>query len=130
MTSTLTLIQLSDPHLSRAWPFFRGNWRRLMPELEALRPDAIVVSGDLSVDGASAEEDLALAADEIARLPAPLIKAICGNHDIGEPSPENAAGETIDAERRARFQRHFGPEWWEAELGPWVLLGINSMLPG
>ena len=125
-----TIIQISDPHLSRNRPFFLGNWQRLVTELQHAPPDGIVVSGDLSVNGAEEEDELAAAAIEIDRLPSPLVRSIAGNHDIGDEPPGTAAQQTIDDHRRARFRRYFGPEWWLIEIGRWSLIGINSMLCG
>jgi Icc protein len=76
------LVQLSDLHIGG-----KENGMDPIPRLEAVieavralpnRPDAILVSGDLTDDGA--EAGYRLAREMLARLEAPLI-VIPGNHD-------------------------------------------------
>jgi 3',5'-cyclic AMP phosphodiesterase CpdA len=124
----LTIIQISDLHLSRTHGFFNANWREVLRRIQISASEQVIVSGDLTVDGADSADDLAWAAAELARLGGAAL-CIPGNHDCGEEF-EGAHGQRIDATRRNRWIEHFGVEWWFRELGNWRLLGLNSQLLG
>ena len=128
----VTVIQFSDPHLSRTHGFFNANWRRLMSRLQSATPALVVVSGDLTVDGADSADDLTWAAAELARIRVSPWVCIPGNHDIGEESVAAAQGhgQTIDAARRERWIDQFGHDCWVREVGTWRLIGLNSQLFG
>lgn len=55
------IAQISDTHLSEQKPFFVENFRRIGAALRADRPDLVLNSGDISLDGAAGEADLAAA---------------------------------------------------------------------
>ncbi|HEY1854422.1 MAG TPA: metallophosphoesterase, partial [Solirubrobacterales bacterium] len=115
------LIQLSDPHIGAEW----GNAEpraRLRAAVEAVaalpdRPDAVVVSGDLTDHGEPAEYEVVREA--LAALGAPLF-VLPGNHDA-----------------RGRLRRAFdlpgeGEERidYSADLGPLRLIALDSTIPG
>jgi 3',5'-cyclic AMP phosphodiesterase CpdA len=125
-----TIIQISDPHLSRTHGFFNHNWRALMPRLASAAPALVVVSGDLTVDGADSVDDLAWAAAELERIRASPWVSLPGNHDIGEEQRDVAHGQTIDPKRCDRWIDRFGHDWWVREAGAWRLIGIDSQLLG
>ena len=56
---TVRIAQISDTHLSRGRPFFIGNFERIADDLRLRKPDIVINSGDLSLDGADVEDDLA-----------------------------------------------------------------------
>jgi 3',5'-cyclic AMP phosphodiesterase CpdA len=89
----------------------------------------VVVSGDLTVDGADNQDDLAWAASELTRLGARSVLSLPGNHDVGEEC-ETTHAQVIDDVRRQRWLEHFGADWWTCEAANWRLLGINSQLLG
>lgn len=121
---------ISDTHLSRARPFFHANWELLLAELaEAPPPDLFIVTGDVALDGPVREDDLAFAAAQLNRLPAPW-HAIPGNHDIGSNPPDLRGEHVVDEALRGAWQRHFGPDWWSLDLGDWRLIGLNALIPG
>lgn len=123
------IVQVSDTHLSRKRAYFHDNWRVFTELMAADPPDLIVNSGDLSLDGADDEDDLAFARAEHDRLAAPWI-AIPGNHDIGESSLAVRLDQPVNAERIARWQRLVGPQWWCRDIGAWRLVGIDTSLMG
>ena len=45
------IIVISDPHLSPTHGFFWDNWCRACEVANGLSPDAVVVSGDLCING-------------------------------------------------------------------------------
>lgn len=127
----LRLVQISDTHLSRRRPFFQHNWELLIAILAESAPDLVVCTGDMSVDGADFEDELAFAAEQFRRIKTKVL-FVPGNHDVGNSLPDVRGGETvITAARRGAYLRHFGPDFWIEDIGrDWRLVGLNSMLPG
>src|SRR5512139_2788051 len=104
---TFRIVQISDTHLSDAKPFFVDSFVRVGEALRAARPDLVLNSGDISLDGASSDDDLASARALHDRLDLPL-RFLPGNHDLGESQDSPSHGQaTIDAPRRARYGAHF-----------------------
>jgi len=98
--------------------------------LAALQPDLVVNTGDLTLDGASREDDLvaALGLHEALSLP---VRFIPGNHDVGEC--QDAPGKdvpTINAEARDRYVRLFGADYWQLDVPGWRIIAINVQLLG
>lgn len=124
------IAQISDTHLSDAKPFFVDNFIRIGEALRESRPDLVVNSGDISLDGADEESDLAAARVLHDGLGIPL-RFLPGNHDLGDCQDAPAHGEaTIDAARRDRYVKHFGPDWWWFDVPGWRVVGIDSQLLG
>ena len=132
---TFRIAQISDSHLSDHKPFFVDNFVRIGEALRADRPDLVLNSGDITLDGAASdakrgESDLAAARALHDGLELPM-RFLPGNHDIGDCQDAPAHGEgTIDAARRARYLRHFGADWWSFDVPGWRLLGVNAQLLG
>ncbi len=123
------LVLISDTHLSRTHPLFFYNWAVTRDWIADARPDLVLSLGDVSLDGAHREDDLACARAEYDRLGVPWA-AIPGNHDVGNNLPDLRGEATVDAERVARYRRHFGPDWWRRDLGDWSFIGLNGLLLG
>jgi 3',5'-cyclic AMP phosphodiesterase CpdA len=125
------LVQISDPHLSLRRPFFQHNWEVLVEHLAAAKPDLIVCSGDMTIDGADHASELDFAAAQFRRLGSAVL-CVPGNHDIGNSLPDVRGGETvITAARRAAYRRRFGDDFWTRDVAEsWRLVGLNAMLPG
>ena len=49
------IIVISDPHLSPTHGFFWDNWCRACEVANRLAPDAVIVSGDLCINGPDSE---------------------------------------------------------------------------
>lgn len=122
------ILQLSDPHLSPRSPLFRENVAIIRRLAEADPPDLVVVTGDLSLDGADRDEDLAFAAEMIAAFPAPVL-ALPGNHDTGT-DPRLSNRQPVDDARLDRWRRHCGPGFGVVELPGWRVVGLNSEVMG
>ncbi len=124
------IAQISDTHLSEQKPFFVENFRRIGAALRADRPDLVLNSGDISLDGAAGEADLAAARALHDALDLP-IRYLPGNHDLGDCQAAPAHGEgAIDTVRRDRYLRHFGADFWSFDVPGWRVLGINAQLLG
>ena len=127
--AAITIVQVSDTHLSRTHAYFHDNWTVFVDEMHRLRPDLVVHSGDVSFNGPDAPEDIAFAREEMGRLPCPFV-AIPGNHDVGEPPSNTRLKQPIDERRRAVWHRHYGPDWFVRDIGDWRLVGLDSELIG
>jgi len=125
---TFTLAQISDTHLGAGTPLFRANFDRVATALHGLRPDVLVHTGDVSLDGADQEADLAFATAAHARLPGPML-CVPGNHDVGD-HPDRAPRQPVDDVRLDRFRRHMGADRWVLDRDGWRLLGLNSQVMG
>jgi len=123
-----TILQISDAHLSPRSPLFRANLDGLRRLAETAAPDLIVATGDLSLDGADRDEDLALAAELHRAFPAPLL-AVPGNHDVGS-HPHTMPHQPVDAVRLARFRTHLGDGHGVVDLPGWRIVALNSEVMG
>ena len=127
---TFRIAQISDTHLSDAKPFFVDNFVRIGEALRASKPDLVLNSGDITLDGASREGDLAAARVLHDALGLP-VRFLPGNHDLGDSQDAPGHHESpIDAERRARYLAHFGPDWWSFDVPGWRVLGLDAQLLG
>ncbi len=125
-----TIAQISDTHLSDEKPFFVDNFVRVGEALRKSRPDLVLNSGDITLDGASSEADMAAARLLHDGLDLPM-RFLPGNHDLGDSQDSPSHGEgTIDDERRRRYVSYFGPDWWWFDVPGWRVLGINAQLLG
>ena len=127
---TFRIAQISDTHLSDTKPFFVDNFVRVGEALRATKPDLVLNSGDITLDGASRESDLA-AARVLHDSLGLAVRYLPGNHDLGDS--QDAPGHhksPIDADRHARYLAHFGPDWWSFDVPGWRVLGLNAQLLG
>src|SRR5437764_11421197 len=121
MTRPFLLLQLSDPHIGAEWadgdPV--AGLAATVESVRALRvrPDAVLVSGDLADHATDAEYEQVR--ELLAPLKAPLF-VLPGNHD----------------DRRA-LHRHFGvpgadgePVQYSMDLGPLRLVVLDTTRPG
>jgi len=123
------IIQISDTHLGHDRRWFVPNFEAMRAIIASRRPDLVVNTGDISLDGAGSEDDLAFARRCHDGLPVPW-RAVPGNHDLGDNPWSPGLGQPIDNERLARYRRHFGEDSWILEAGGWVLVGVNAQLLG
>jgi 3',5'-cyclic-AMP phosphodiesterase len=120
MARPFLLAQLSDPHIGADWAggdpiaAFASAIETILSM--PVRPDALLVSGDLSEHAANAEYE------HVRELLAPLgvpVYVLPGNHDD-----------------RATLRRHFGmpgtagePVQYSADLGPIRLVVVDTTIP-
>jgi 3',5'-cyclic AMP phosphodiesterase CpdA len=122
------LVQISDTHLSPRHGCFQDNFDTLLGWLAADPPDLIVVTGDLSLDGADSAEDLAHARAQLGRLPARCLM-LPGNHDVGDYAALGGK-QPVDEVRLARWAREMGPDRFVEDVPGWRLIGLNSQILG
>ena len=58
----MRVVQITDTHLSRGKAHFADNWAPLARWIDAQRPDLVIHTGDVTVDGAAVDDDMAYAA--------------------------------------------------------------------
>jgi 3',5'-cyclic AMP phosphodiesterase CpdA len=127
---TFRIAQISDTHLSGTKPFFVDNFVRVGEALRESKPDLVLNSGDITLDGASREGDLAAARVLHDALGLP-VRYLPGNHDLGDSQDAPGHHESpIEAERHAQYLAHFGPDWWSFDVPGWRVLGLNAQLLG
>ena len=123
------IIVISDPHLSPTHGFFWDNWCRACEVANRLAPDAVIVSGDLCINGPDSDAEVAFARRALGRLKPP-VHAIPGNHDVGDEPPGQEADQIIDAHRLRRWLTVFDADRFAFDAGGWRVLGINAQLLG
>lgn len=122
----MRIVQITDTHLSPTKSHFNSNWAPLVAWIEEQKPDLIIHTGDLTVDGADMEADLAFCRERIAELTAPVL-SLPGNHDIGHLPGSH---QPVNMQRLKRWRDHFGPDYWAKDLGDWRIIGLNSLIIG
>lgn len=124
---TITIVQVSDTHLSETHAYFIDNFRVFEAEMAELRPDLIVHTGDVSFNGPACPGDLVFARGQLDRLAAPVL-ALAGNHDIGEAPGHSRLNQPINDQRIAAWRSAVGPLYWHRDIGAWRLIGLDTAL--
>jgi 3',5'-cyclic AMP phosphodiesterase CpdA len=122
----MRLIQISDTHLSPGKTHFADNWPPLAAWIAAERPDLVIHTGDVTVDGADVEQDLQHAAELMRRLDVPF-RSVPGNHDVGDVGHPR---QPVTDERLARWRVYFGADRWFEDVEGFRLIGLDAMLLG
>lgn len=124
------VLQISDTHISRERPFFVPNVEAILGHVAATRPDLVVNTGDVALDGVARPDDLAFARELHDRLAVPY-RAIPGNHDIGDnPYPGRAPKQPVTAATLAVWRALFGHDWWSLDIPGWRFVALNAQLLG
>ena len=123
------LIQISDPHVSFQRGFFVENFRTALSLAKTAAPDLLVISGDLTIDGADSAQDLAFCRHLVsASDTGPAL--IPGNHDVGEEPGAIHTGQPVSEARLARWHSQIGPDRFSTPVGQWRAIGLNAHLFG
>lgn len=120
---------LSDLHLSPTHGFFWENFRRAAAAVDAAGVEAVVVNGDLCINGPDSDEEMIFAAHALGQLRTPVL-ALPGNHDVGDEPPGQDPNQLIDAQRLERWATSFGADRFVRDLGAWRVIGVNAQLFG
>ena len=123
------IVILSDIHLSPTHGFFWENWCVARDFAEAAKADAVIVNGDLAINGPDSDAEIAFAATALGSLRA-RVMALPGNHDVGDEPPGQDPDQIIDADRLARWNNSFVIDRWTLDAGGWLLVGVNAQLFG
>ena len=122
----MRLIQISDTHLSPGKAHFADNWPPLARWIAEQRPDLVIHTGDVTVDGADVEADLRHSAELMRSLGA-RFRAVPGNHDVGDAGSDR---QPVNDERLLSWRTHFGPDGWVEDVENYRLIGLNALLLG
>ncbi len=122
----MKIVQISDTHFSPSKPHFNGNWEPVRRWIESVKPDLVVHTGDLTIDGADREDDIVFSMALLDELDLPVL-LVPGNHDVGHMPGSH---QPINDERIARWRCLAGPDRFAKDVGGWRLIGINSLLVG
>lgn len=125
---TVRIAQISDTHLSPDKPFFRSNFELVAEDLRQRRPDIIINTGDLALDGADSDADLLLAKELHDNIGIDC-RVLPGNHDVGDHL-DVARRQPVAPERLDRYRRIIGPDTWSMDMPGWRLLGLNALTLG
>jgi len=113
-----SFVQLCDPQLGHNdYEQDKTHFRQAVEQINALRPDLVIICGDLVNDAKdeNAWKDF-LAIESALKMPCYCVP---GNHDIGnECSPE----------LRAAFQKRFGKDYQSIELHGYTFVLTNTQL--
>ena len=123
------IVVLSDLHLSPTHGFFWENWCVARAFADVAGADAVIVNGDLAIDGPDSDAEIAFAARALSGLRPPVV-AVPGNHDVGDEPPGQDPRQIVDDARLARWDRAFGADRFVLDAGGWRLVGVNAQLFG
>ncbi|MBO9134985.1 MULTISPECIES: metallophosphoesterase family protein [Rhizobium] len=117
---------IADPHIGAKTDDFVANWNAAVAHVNDLDVAFTIVLGDLTLDGANLEADLAFARQSLDTLRRPVL-VLPGNHDVGDIS--RASRQPASRERLERWNRHLGADRWICDDIPgWRLIGIDSQV--
>lgn len=122
----MKVIQITDTHFSPSKTHFNGNWAPLLAWLEQEKPDLIIHTGDLTVDGADKADDITFSLELMRQASAPML-IVPGNHDVGHLPGSH---QPVDAVRLARWNELVGADRFIHDIEGWRLIGFNSLLLG
>jgi 3',5'-cyclic AMP phosphodiesterase CpdA len=125
----LHLVQVADLHLGADHEHHLDNWHKVVAWIRGERPDVVVVNGDLVMNEPDRDADHAFARTQVDRLGIPC-RFLPGNHDVGDNVLSGRMPQRIDAERVARFRRHYGEDHWAFAAAGWQFVGMNAQLFG
>ncbi|MCS6915279.1 MAG: metallophosphoesterase [Myxococcales bacterium] len=120
----LRVVQLSDIHIGkRHQRRLEQNLERVLADVNALRPDVVLITGDV-VDRGGNGAQLRRAQQMLLRIQAPLL-VVPGNHDHGF-GPKALFG-TGSSKGYLTFARGFHPyPLFTVTLGGWDFIGFDS----
>jgi len=123
----MKIIQISDTHISHLGGSTADNARMVVDFVNALEPDFVVHTGDVTILDPDEDRDRAAAKEILAGIEAPSA-VLPGNHDVGEPGDEPFGDRPVTSARVAAYRAHFGDDRLVAEVGDWAVVGVNSEL--
>jgi 3',5'-cyclic AMP phosphodiesterase CpdA len=123
------IVFLSDLHLSPVHGFFWPSFRTARDAADAAGAEAVVVNGDLCINGPDSDAEMAFAARALAGFATPVLP-LPGNHDVGDEPPGQDPNQIIDEARLARWDAAFGTDRFVRDVGAWRIVGVNAQLLG
>lgn len=121
---TVRIAQISDAHLGASRDPFGPNFDLAAQHIRDARPDLLLATGDLSLDGADSDADLAAAWARHAAIGVEW-RAVPGNHDVGDEATLGGR-QPWNGARAARWATVAGPRCWLHDLPGWRLIGLDT----
>ena len=122
----MRLIQISDTHHSVEHKDFASNCDVIGAAVAAHKPDLIINTGDIAMNGCICAPDFELARSWHQALGVPVL-CVPGNHDVGD-RPEIRVDQVIDDARINVFKAYAGADRWTHDSPGWRFIGLNAML--
>jgi 3',5'-cyclic AMP phosphodiesterase CpdA len=110
-------IHVGSPRSFRFAPAFNDNWKTAREQIVALKPDLLLVGGDLTRDGNLHRFELEAIKSDLDSLPFPY-RVVPGNMDTGNKHTDVSSRSRDDvslnirSEQIAQFESVFGPTQW------------------
>lgn len=125
----MRIAQISDMHLSRSHGYFYHNWEVVLEAVNRTPPDLVVLTGDISFNGADSPADLEFAAEQISRITAPTA-VIPGNHDVGDHPHSKKLDQPVTETRYRRWLDVFGSDRFSLDGDGLRIIGFATALLG
>jgi 3',5'-cyclic AMP phosphodiesterase CpdA len=122
----LRILQISDTHISAEHTDFAQNGAAIGGLVSELKPDLVINTGDLAMNGCISPVYLELARSWHDTLGADFL-AVPGNHDVGDLASIRA-DQVLDDARLAQFRSIARADRWIRDIPGWRLIGLNAML--
>lgn len=119
-----TIAHISDLHLQSDVPARQAQVEPILQMINAMKPDLVVISGDVTDDGWDSIEELEWAKAWLDRKVDATYWALPGNHDVGNFINQDEGN--VDQGRIDRWDSVFGGDEG-FEWDHWQIFGINSM---
>ncbi|MEM9346511.1 MAG: metallophosphoesterase [Planctomycetota bacterium] len=130
-----TIAQISDLHLQSGVPERQAQVEPILQKINEIKPDLVVISGDVTDDGWDSIKELEWANEWLEERIDGDWFAVPGNHDVGNFVSQNAGRTNED--RIHDWAISVGSNSWSIqrfEIGrensAWFIYGLNSMIHG
>jgi len=118
-------IQVGSPRSFRFAPAWNENWQQARRQIAAMRPDLLLIAGDLTRDGSLHRFELEAVKADLDALPFP-VHVVPGNMDTGNkrarvdarghrPGQNSDLDLNVTSAQLRQFASVFGPLWWSFE---------------
>ncbi len=124
-----TFIHASDPHIS---PDVVNRMRRVKTIADSLKPEFVLVTGDLVKDALRVSEEVAssyyqLYVGEIEKFSMPVY-SVPGNHEIfGIERHKSLVSKDHPLYGMGMYHKYLGPSYYPMQYGGLYFLGLNSV---
>lgn len=124
-----TILFLADPHLGEDQPGHQASFEEILQRAAPMRPQLVIVLGDVTEDGKRRESYFDDARRQIARFNCEVV-CIPGNHEEGYNVHRTTHLPPVERPFLKRFEHYFNPMPWSRQVGAVRILGIDSQILG
>lgn len=119
-----TIAHISDLHLQSGVPSRQAQVEPILKKINEMKPDLVVISGDVTDDGWDSIEELEWAKDWLDKRIHATYWSLPGNHDVGNFVTQDEG--KINQDRIDQWNSVFAGDQ-DFEFDHWQLFGYNSM---